>query len=259
MASAMTMKVARVQVSAMATKKKVSAKPASKGAPTEFYGPNRPLWLGPFSYSGSAVPSYLDGTLAGDYGLDPNRLGADPETLVEYRKQELIHGRWAMVALLGVCVPEVVLGKPWFLVGADVFQEGGLNYLDNPAAIHAPNIIAIVAAQVFFMGLVEAYRVNGGPAGDGLDPLYPGGRFFDPFNLADSDEKLAELKVKEIKHARLAMVGMLGVYFQALTTQEGPVQNWKNHIADPFVSNAFAYADSAYCANDPVTALCSKL
>ncbi|XP_009788731.1 chlorophyll a-b binding protein 7, chloroplastic isoform X2 [Nicotiana sylvestris] len=219
-----------------------------------WYGEDRPRWLGPISYD---YPAYLTGELPGDYAFDIWGLSKDPVALQNY---ELLHARWAMLAALGALIPELLnltglfqfVEPVWWRVGYSKLKGDTLDYLGIPG-LHlagSQGVIVIAICQALLMVGPEYARYCGIEA---LEPLgiylpgdinYPGGVLFDPLNLSEDPMAFEELKVKEIKNGRLAMVAWLGFYVQAALTGKGPVQNLLEHISDPFHNNLLSLLKS---------------
>ncbi|XP_042392101.1 photosystem I chlorophyll a/b-binding protein 5, chloroplastic-like [Zingiber officinale] len=199
--------------------------------------PPRPTWL-----PGLDPPPHLDGTLAGDFGFDPLGLGVEPDSLRWYVQAELVHCRFAMAGVAGILFTDLlrVTGisniPVWFEAGAVKFD-----FASTPA---------LFIVQLLLMGFVETKRymdfiapgsqtkegtfLGIEAALQGLQPGYPGGPLFDPLGLAKDIENKSELKLKEIKNGRLAMVAMLGFFVQANVTHAGPIDNLIVHLSDPF-------------------------
>jgi len=141
--------------------------------------------------------------------------------IIRFRECELLHGRWAMLGLVGAVVAEANTGISW--------ADAGKVELEQPQYLGAPiplSVSTLTFIEVLLMGYLEIARSN---ETDQEVRCYPGG-YFDPFGLADNDaEAVFKLKTAELKHGRLAMAGMLGIAIQAgLTDTTSPLENIAN-------------------------------
>lgn len=210
---------------------------------------------------GASAPAYLDGKLPGDFGFDPLRLGQEPKKLAFYAQAELVHARFAMLGLAGCTIPELLARLGIFApAGSPVawYDAGAWGQYFAPAS-------ALWAAQIALMGWAESRRwqdfvkpgsVNKEPElinnalGGGDNSLpdnpvgYPGG-IFDPLGYSVGKD-LFELKTKEIKNGRLAMMGMLGLYAQHFALDTTPIEQWQQHLADPWGSNVISNLSDAF-------------
>ncbi|KAE8672767.1 Chlorophyll a-b binding protein CP24 [Hibiscus syriacus] len=128
----------------------------------------------------------------GDYGFDPLGLGKDPAFLKWYRETELIHGRWAMAAVLGIFIGQAWSGIPWFEAGAD------------PDTIAPFSFGSLLGNQLILMGWTAENFANAtGEQG------YPGGKFFDPLGIAGTIQNGVYVpdydKLRDLSLLRLSM------------------------------------------------------
>ena len=213
---------------------------------TDLYGEERKKFL-PAALlrvaggSDRIVPPYLTGEMPGDFGWDPLQMGAQRD-IMKLRERELIHGRWAMLAAVGVLVPECTArlgvfgerGQHWWNTAVewgDAAAPGGgahvvprLTYLGEVIPWTLAWLPVIHLPLFFIAELLRTGRYEI-PAFEGLDRMYPGGRLFDPLEIGKgvSAEELGILKTIEITHCRLAMCAAFGFIVEAVVWGAGPL------------------------------------
>jgi hypothetical protein len=181
----------------------------------------------------------LDGSMVGDVGFDPFGLSNNPEYMPFegikwYREAELQHGRVAMLAFTGFVWPTIFGTIP----GDATHNFGELNPLNALTAVPQWGLVQIIVV----IGGLEGQRYLKCVAGSnaaGDVGLGQGG--FNPFNLNYSPAEYEEKQLQEIKHCRLAMLGILGAWWQNILSGQGVLQQVGDAFSFPTFDQKAGY------------------
>ena len=147
----------------------------------------------------------------------------------------------------------------------------GVSWLEAPLFKYYSDAKSLFVIEVLAMGWVETKRYYDwkNPGSQGLEaalpwkrievnnePGYPGGVFdFAGWSKGGKGSSFEELKLKEIKNGRLAMLSILGFFGQQAVTGMDPIDAWKAHLASPYEN--FIWANELVaCSNG--SGLCSR-
>jgi len=169
-------------------------------------------------------PVLMESGLAGNVGFDPLGLASSEEQLNDYREAEIKHARLAMLAAIGWPISELedrdiasYFNIPSVLDDGDrvpSILNGGLDRID-------PRFWGFclgMSAAIDMYGISKARRE--------APDYFPGNLGFDPMNLFPPDmEGRENMKLAEIKHGRVAMLGVTGYVFEEYFTKMAVVDD----------------------------------
>lgn len=234
-------------------RKKAAPKPEPKASSAVVSGPSpsKQAWEAgskSIALPYATAPATLDGSMLGDVGFDPLGFSTTPVgpwflgeegrngrigDLEWYREAELIHGRIAQLAVVGFLAPGLFgtfPGNEW--TGLDAYSY------TNPleAFTHVPKLALL---QIFlFMSFLEFRRINIiKEEGENYQPgdlrIGQGEGRWNPFGLNYTPEEYEEKRLQELKHCRLAMVGIFGLWAQAQASGVGVIDQLAAGLQTP--------------------------
>ncbi|KAL3943090.1 MAG: hypothetical protein SGBAC_002823 [Bacillariaceae sp.] len=160
----------------------------------------------------------LPGVVAPTGYFDPIgfcQTGISLNDVKRYRESEVMHGRVAMLAVVGYLAGES-FGGPFNLAGPANDQ---LSQLPLPAFLLLTTGIAAAELKRATIGWVEPTKFKSLWAL--RENYYPGDLGFDPLGLKPTDpEKFADMQTRELQNGRLAMIGIAGFCSQELVNHK---------------------------------------